>query len=48
MSLPVGAARGDPRMLLIRGKGVVSVHVHGGSNLKPMDDTTNVLLAPTT
>ena len=35
----------NPLELLLRGKGVVSVHVHGGSNLKPMDDTTNVLLA---
>ena len=38
----------NPLELLVRGKGVVSVHVHGGSNLKPMDDTTNVPLAPTT
>ena len=35
----------NPLELLVRGKGVVSVHVHGGSNLKPMDDTTNVPLA---
>ena len=31
--------------LLLRGKGVVHVHVHGGSGLKPMDDTTKVVLA---
>ena len=35
----------NPLELLVRGKGVVSVHVHGGSNLKPMDDTINVPLA---
>ena len=34
----------NPLELLLRGKGVVRVHVHGGSNLKPMDDTTKVLL----
>ncbi len=35
----------NPLELLLRGKGVVRVHVHGASGLKPLKDTTKVLLA---
>ena len=35
----------NPLELLLRGKGVVRVHVHGASGLKPLKDTTKVLPA---